>query len=178
MVAGDGEDFGSKSISGFSWQAAANLIQFLSQFAIGIALARLLFPEDFGVVAIATIATGFATTFTDLGLGPALIQRRELDAAHVRTCFTFSTLAALAMGLLLFVTADPIADLFREPRVAPVLRVLSLTFPLSGLNITSKALLTRDLRFTTLVKIQLVASLVEGEAPAIEVGRLAVGRFG
>ena len=156
----DTTDFGSRTVSGISWQVGANLVEFIAQFGVSIALARMLFPDDFGVVAIATIATGFASTLTDLGLGPALVQRKEVARDHIRSCFTFSTLSAVAMGLLLFAAADPISDLFREPRAAPVLRVLSLTFPLSGLTITSRALLARRLRFEALVKIQLVASLL------------------
>ena len=157
---GGSADIGRETVTGISWQAAANLVQFVARFGFSIILARILLPEDFGVVAVATLATGFASTLTDLGLGPALIQRKSVSSGHIRSCFTFSTLAALAMGTLLFLSAGALASLFNEPRVEPVLQLLSITFPLSGVSITSRALLTRDLRFKTLVKIQLVATIL------------------
>ena len=158
--AGDSADIGRETVSGISWQAAANLVQFVARFGFSIVLARILLPDDFGVVAVATLATGFASTLTDLGLGPALIQRKSVSQGHIRSCFTFSTLSALAMGTLLFVSAGALASLFNEPRVEPVLRLLAITFPLAGVSITSRALLTRDLRFKTMVKIQLGATIV------------------
>ena len=90
---GGSADIGRETVTGISWQAAANLVQFVARFGFSIILARILLPEDFGVVAVATLATGFASTLTDLGLGPALIQRKSVSSGHIRSCFTFSTLA-------------------------------------------------------------------------------------
>ena len=81
-----------------SWQMLASAVRFVAQFGIGIALARLLPPEDFGIVGIAYIATGFASILTDLGLGPAIIQRKELTERHVRVCHTLSDRGGRADG--------------------------------------------------------------------------------
>lgn len=151
---------GQQAVSGLSWQMLASAIKFVSSFGIGIALARLLPPEDFGIVGLAYIATGFAATLTDLGFGPAIIQRKELTERHIRVCQTLSVAATVLMGVALFASAGLIADFFKDPRVEPVLQVLALSFPFTGLGITSGALLTRQLAFKTLVKIQLFASIL------------------
>lgn len=170
-----GENLSKQTVSGVSWQMLASAIKFVAQFGTGIALARLLPPEDFGIVGLAYIATGFATILTDLGLGPALIQRRDISERHIRLCHTFSLSSALVIGAALYVSAGFIADFFNDARVEPVLQVLAFTFPFSGFSITSGAILTRRMAFNTIVKIELFASVVGYGGVAIA---LAVSGFG
>lgn len=153
------EALGRQTVSGLSWQVLASAIKFVSSFGIGIALARLLPPEDFGIVGLAYIATGFAATLANLGLGPALIQRKELTERHVRVCQTLSLGMGVVMTAALFAAAGPISAFFKDARVAPVLQALAFTFLFTGLGITSGALLTRRLAFKTLVRVELLASI-------------------
>ena len=125
------------AISGVAWQVVANLIRFGGQFIIGIALARLLPPEDFGIVGIATIATGFAATMATLGLGPAVIQRKEVTERHLRVCQTASLGMSFLVMLALQFSAGAVGDFFNDERVTPVLQVLALTFLLSGFSVTA-----------------------------------------
>lgn len=113
-------------------------------------LANLLFPVDFGLVALASVFVGFAQIFVDQGLGDALVQRRTLTRGHIDTAFW----VAIATGALLtgagIVLAIPIAALLGEPALEPVLQVLSLVFVLSALNSIQTALLRRELAFRSL----------------------------
>ncbi len=150
-------------------------IRFVAQFGIGIALARLLPPEDFGIVGMAYIVTGFAGVVSQLGLGPALIQREEITERHIRVCFTLSTLMGVLIAALCYAVANPVADFFHESRVAPVLRVLAWTFLFTGFGITSEALLRREMRFKTTVRIELVSSILGYGLVAVTLAVLGYG---
>jgi PST family polysaccharide transporter len=164
-----------RTASGLGWQVSASGIRFLGRFGIGIALARLLPPEDFGIVGIALIATGFASTLADLGLGPALVQAKNITQRHIRVSLTLSVLVALLMATLLYSSAGLIAGFFDDARVGPVLRLLSATFLLSGFGLTAGALLARRLAFKTTVKIELLSSIIGYGGVAIA---LAAAGFG
>ena len=164
-----------QTASGLGWQVSASAIRFLGRFGVGVALARLLPPEDFGIVGIALIATGFASTLADLGLGPALIQAKAITERHIRVSLTLSVLMAFLMAAALYGSARLIADFFDDARVGPVLRLLSLTFLLSGFSVTAAALLVRRLAFKTTVKIELLSSIAGYGGVAIP---LAAAGFG
>ncbi len=155
-----GENLSQQTVSGLSWQMLASVVKFVAKFGIGVVLARLLPPEDFGIVGLAYIATGFASTLADLGLGPALIQKNEITERHVRVSQTISVLMAAVMAVALYGVAGFVADFFNDARVEPVLQVLALTFLFSGFSITAGALLMRRLAFDVTVKIELLASII------------------
>jgi O-antigen/teichoic acid export membrane protein len=159
-VESEHSDLGRRTASGLSWQAFASLTSAVSSFAFGVALARLLLPEDFGIIGIALLATGFVNVVADLGLGPSLIQQRAISERHVRVCHTISMAMAVLMTLALVGTADFIASLFGDARVAPVLKALAIASLLKGFSITSGALLVRRLAFRTTVRIELVSSII------------------
>ena len=171
----DKEGLSRQTVSGLSWQMLASAVRFVAQFGIGIALARLLPPEDFGIVGIAYIATGFASILTDLGLGPAIIQRKTITERHVRVCHTLSIGAAVLMGMTLYGGAGLVAAFFKDPRVEPVLQVLAFTFPFSGFGITAGALLTRRMAFNPLVKIELFTSVVGYGGVAVAMAASGLG---
>lgn len=170
-----GKSLSQQTVSGLSWQMLSSVVKFISRFGIGIVLARLLPPEDFGIVGLAYIATGFASTLADLGLGPALIQRKEISERHVRVSQTISLAMAGVMAVVLYANAGPISDFFNDARVEPVLQVLAFTFLFSGFSITAGALLVRRLAFNVTVKIELLASIVGYGGVAVG---LAVAGYG
>ncbi len=110
-------------------------------------LARLLTKEDFGLVAIAIIAINYLSVVKDLGLGLALIQRRDDVEEAADTVFTINTIIGLGLSLLVLPLAPLFAAYFQEPQVAPVLRWLGLSFALNSLGATHINLLMRDLDY-------------------------------
>ena len=110
-------------------------------------LARLLTKEDFGLVAIAVIAINYLSVVKDLGLGLALIQRRDDVEEAADTVFTINALIGLGLSLLVLPLAPLFAAYFQEPQVAPVLRWLGLSFALNSLGATHINLLMRDLDY-------------------------------
>jgi O-antigen/teichoic acid export membrane protein len=142
------------------WRFAGAIVGGASQFAIGILLARLLAPDDFGLVALAFVVLGLAQPFGDLGLGGALIQRASLTDRHVRAAFTLSALFGLGIAALMVAAAPLGAAAMGDPRVTPVLRVLPLGLALQSTALAADALLRRRLAFERLFVIDVGSHVV------------------
>ena len=121
-----------------------------------VLLTRLLSPADFGVVSAALIVIVFALTFSQLGLGPALVQRPDLQPAHISTAFLASSAFGLMAGAAVWLAAPLIADFFRMENLAPVVRVLAVVFPVMGFSTVAESLLQREMRFRLLANVDVV----------------------
>lgn len=121
-------------------------------------LSRLLSPAVFGLVAMATVVTNFANLLRDLGTAAAVIQRQDLAPATVAAAYWFSVGSGVLIGLVLVLVAPWLALLFRRADLAPLLRVLALSFPLASLGTVHQALLERHSRFVTVAGIEMSSS--------------------
>lgn len=149
------------------WSAAHSWGSSLISFVVTVVLARLLVPSDFGLLAMALVYTHFINIFVEQGLGEAVVQREELERAHLDSAFWISMGASLALAAATVVAAGPIAALFREPELAPVVAWLALSLVLSGLQAIQKSILKRELRFGELAVRALIANVVGGAAGII-----------
>ena len=131
------------------WRLAGAIVGAGSQFAVGVLLARLLVPADFGVVALAYVVLSLVRPLCDVGVGGAIVQRQELTTCHVRTAATFATLMGIAVAGILVLLAPVFAWVMRDARVVPVLRVLSAALAIRSTAAVSDALLRRRLEFRT-----------------------------
>ena len=130
--------------------------------AVFIVLSRLLPPSAFGVLALANVYLLVVLLFVEQGVSQAVIQRHALSPEHLDAAFSVSLALAAVLTLLTIVLAGPLAQLFNEPTLEPVLRWLSLTVLLSGLRATQTAVLQRQLRFRNLAVRSTVAEGVGG----------------
>ncbi|MCJ2188391.1 lipopolysaccharide biosynthesis protein [Novosphingobium beihaiensis] len=123
-------------------------------------LARLLTPEDFGLVAICTTVLGIIIALTELSLGSALIQRREVSREHIDTAWTLALSRALliACGFLLF--AHPVSLLYGDPRLGPLFVVTGITAAFTGLTNPRVALRTKDMQFGPMMAMQVTQKLL------------------
>lgn len=144
------------------WSAVEMAGTRLLTFAVFLVLARLLTPEAFGVVALASVFVAVAQVFLEQGLGDALVQRRQLDDAHIHTAFWVNVgLSLVAAGAC--IAASPlIARAFGVQELGPVLSVLSTMFVLGALSAVPQALLRRDLRFRPLAVRSMAAGAAGG----------------
>ena len=157
------------------WGLASSAVQAGLHFTVGIALARLVAPTDFGLVALAAIVVGLATLISDLGLGPALIRQRPLTTEHLRVGLTTSFLVGLTLATLVFSLA-PVAGWFLHSGDLPaVLRAESLLFVFSGLGIPSRAVLRRNLAYRSLFLIEASSYVVGYGVVAITLAALGYG---
>lgn len=144
------------------------------QFVIGIVLARLLFPEQFGLIGMLVIFMAVAQSFLDSGFGAALIQKR--DATQTDTCsiFYFNIAMGLMAAGLLCVIAPWIAAFYNQPILTPLTRVLSLTIVINSFGLIQNTLLRKQIDFKTQTKVSVIASGLSGMTGVF----LAAGGFG
>lgn len=139
-----------------------------------VVLAGLLSPSDFGVVALSFLAINLIGLFRDLGLGGALVLRRDLDRRGTGTVLTLMVGMGFTLALLIALLAPLVAELFAEPRMTGVVRVLALTLLFGGLNWFYETLLQRELEFRARTIASMTMSLVYAST-AITLAALGAG---
>lgn len=139
------------------WTASSNGLNAVLKIVVLVVLARLLSPVDFGIVGAALILIGFSAIFSQLGLGPALVQRRDLEPRHIQTAFAASLAFGLFLAGLLWVTAPAIARFFHIEASVDVLRALAWIFPVKGLSGVAECLVQRELKFRWLATRDVVS---------------------
>lgn len=152
----------SKTITGMFWMLSGKGVQAILQFVVLILLARLLTPNDFGIINAAIVVISFTTVFSMIGVGPALIQRSELTNNHIRTGFTITLMLSVFFSLLMFLGSPIIASFFKMDELIIILKVMSIIFILKGVGIVSESLLQRKLKFNIFVRITVLSYVVYG----------------
>ncbi len=137
-------------------------------------LARLLTTDEFGLVAFATLAMTYLSVLRDLGLGSALIQKRENVEESADTVFTMNLLLSVALTLITIAIAPLVANYFRDPDIAPLLRVLGLTFTINAFSSIHIIRLQRQLAFNRKIIPDFGRSVLKG---VVSIG-LAFAGFG
>src|SRR5262245_39711172 len=125
------------TLSGLFWMAMGAGAQGFFQLLVMVVLARLLTPADFGIVSATMVVVGFSTIFSQLGVGPAVVQHPELGTVHLRTGFTLSALFGMGMTFLIWAITPEIAAFFRMEDLVPVVRVMATVFTLQGVSVVS-----------------------------------------
>jgi Membrane protein involved in the export of O-antigen and teichoic acid len=156
-----------KAISSVLWSATQTWGVRVISFLVMIALARLVVPEAFGLVAYATVFIAFAQIFVNQGFSDAIVQFSQLSREHLDTAFWASLLTGSILSLIGFFSAGVVADLFREPQLIPILRWLSPIFFLSALSSVQQAILRRELAFKSLTIRSLAANLFSSPVAVI-----------
>lgn len=152
------DGFKSRTLSAFFWSFFERVGQQGIQFIISIILARLLLPEEFGLIAMLWIFMGIAQSFIDSGFGQALIQKQ--DATHIDewSFFYFNILVGFLAAGLLCLTAPWIADFFNQPLLLPLTYALSLKMIINGFGLVQATLLTKQIDFKTQLKVSMIAA--------------------
>lgn len=151
-----------KAVNGVIWSVIENWGRQAISFAVFFVLARLLGPEAFGLVALATVFLAFVGVFIDQGFSQAIVQRQEVEPEHLDTAFWTNIGVSTLLSVLCIASADWVAGLFKEPALAPIVRWLSLNFILLAFSSVQQALFQRKLAFKTLALRSLVAIVVSG----------------
>ena len=145
-------------------------------FVSAAVLARLLTPEDYGLIAMASAFVALITIFSELGLAQATVQKSAVASDQVNALFWLNTAMGLLAALAGLVLAGPIAAFYREPALQPVIMALSFGFVCSGLAAQHRAVLQRRMRFAILSSID-AGSLAAGILLAIVAAVLGAGHW-
>jgi len=132
------------------------------QFAVLILMARLLDPEDFGLIGMLTLFVAVATIFVDGGFGSALIQKQNTSIIEQSTVFYFNLGMAIGVSLLLCFVAPSIAVSFQNPDISPILRVMAFNIFVNATGAIHTTLLTKAMNFKLIAKVGSLASIISG----------------
>ncbi len=136
-----------KLARGVAWVSSARLLVNLIGLASTLLLARFLMPEDFGLVAIAMTFVAIVGSITELSLSSALVQHESPSEAHYDTAFTLGAARSVLLGLSVAALAWPVAKLYADPRLFPVLLVIAASMSITGFNNPRMAVFARRLEF-------------------------------
>lgn len=159
-----------RTFSGFLWVGLGSGVQVTLKIAVLAVLARLVKPSDFGLVGIALIVIEFAKMISHLGIGPALVQRKDIERRHLTTGFTLSLLIGGFFALLLVFSSSHIATFFRMPDLTKILQVLSLIFLIDSFTLIAQALMQRNMKFRISAAIEVTSYILGYGAVGIGLG--------
>lgn len=144
----------NRALGGMLWTFSGTGVQALVQLVVLMALGRLLTPAEFGLMGAAVVVIALSQIVSQVGVGPAIVQRRDLNELHVRTAFTISGALGFVLGAAVWLGAPALAAFYRIPELEPVFRGIAFLFPIDGLNTVGQSLLSRQLRFRLYVTLE------------------------
>lgn len=156
------ESVKQQTISSVKWTAIERFGLQGMQFALGIIMARLLSPSDYGTVGMIAIFIAVSQSFMDSGFGTALVQKRNRTETDFSTVFYFNVVMATVCYVVLFAIAPLVADFFSTPILTTILRVQSISLLINSCMQIHISKLTIDLDFKALAKRSMLATLVSG----------------
>ncbi len=153
-----------KAISGVKWNAIGRFSTQGVNFIIGLILARLLSPSDYGVVGMVGIFFAIAQTFIDSGFGSALIRKNDCNEADYSTAFYFNIAVAIVCCICLSQASPYIAKFFNTPILKDIVRVMSVNMLIGSFAIVHSKRLTHSIDFESQAKINLITAVLSGFA--------------
>jgi O-antigen/teichoic acid export membrane protein len=159
-------DLKQAAVSGVRWTMVARVASELIALVSAVVLARLVAPSEFGEAVVPLIFVPLAVIFTFEGLGSALVQRKEIDQAHIEAAMLASLVTGAALSAATFLLAGPVGGQLFGKASAELLRLISPVFLLAGLGAVSRGLLWRHLDFRRVSLIEMI-SLALGAASAV-----------
>ena len=154
------EDLKSKAIKGSVWSLIETFSLQIVQFIVGVVLARILEPKDFGLIALTGIFTSVSAAITDGGFEKTLIQKKTLSSVQISSIFYINIILGALMTVTLIITAPYIAIFFSAPELVSILQVISLIIFLTAFSQTQQTLLLKELKFKKISQIQIITSII------------------
>lgn len=148
------------SVRGGAVTLAAQGVKFVVQIVQTVVLARLLMPQDFGLVAMAIVITGFVGLFKDLGLSMATVQQQTVTHAQMSALFWINVAVGALLAGVTAALAPAIGWFYGRPEVGTIALALAPTLLLGGLTVQHQALLSRQMKFTALAVIDIAVAVV------------------
>ena len=153
-----------KSVVGIAWALTEQFGIYLIKFVIGIILARLLTPEDFGLVGMIMVFFAVAEVFVNSGFGAAYVHKKDATDADANTIFFTNLFISLVLYIILYFGAPWIASFYERPALTVLTRVMGLVVVINAFNIIQQAQIVRDVNFKRKAKVTVTATLISGTA--------------
>jgi len=163
-----------KAVNAMIWSGVERLSSQLIRFGIGVILARLLMPAEFGLIGMLAIFMGVAQVFVNCGFGEGLIQKQKTSHRDECSVFYLNIAFGVFAAAVLYVAAPQIAQFYHQPILTSLTRLMALDVAINSFGIVQTMLLTKEIDFKTQLKVSVIATLISG---GIAVG-MAVQGFG
>ncbi|MEY8591369.1 lipopolysaccharide biosynthesis protein [Butyricimonas hominis] len=163
-----------KAVRGVTWSFIDNSANQGITFLVGLVLARLLSPEEYGIIGIVVIFIAVFDCIVDSGFSNALIRKNNADKLDYNTTFIFNLILSILLYIVLYVSSPAIANFFSQPILISVMRVMGVVVVINAIALIQRTILIKQVDFKTQTKISLIASLSSG---GIGIG-MAVGGLG
>lgn len=157
-----GESIKNQSLSGIKWSAIERFGVQGIQFVIGLVLARILSPSDYGIIGMLAIFMAISQTIIDSGFSNALIQKQDRTETDFSTAFYFNIVVGVICYVVLFLSSPYIAVFFKEPVLKDVLRVLAVNLFVNSLAVVPVAKLSINVDFKTQSKASIISTVISG----------------
>ena len=156
------ESLKQETKKGLYWQFLNQFSNYGIQFIIGIFMARLLSPEDYGITALPGVFMAVAGIFAGAGFGTAMVRKPELTEEDLATSFYYSTAVGIICYIILCIASPWIADFYNAPVLTPLIRITALGFIYGPIGTPQNIILTRRLDFKTPTKISVICKIISG----------------
>lgn len=168
-------DLNSATLRNFLWMFAGGGAEAVLKIIVLLVLARLLVPSEFGVVSAALTVVALAEVTARIGVAPSIVQVKTLTRDHVATGMAATLASGVLIAGVVFAISEPVAALYRMPRVQPLIEVFSLLFIIKGAGLVGEALLLRGMRFRQLALLQVLSYLFGYAVVAVSMAWLGFG---
>ena len=152
----------NKAKKGLLWSSIDKFSTLVIQFVVGIVLARLLVPEDFGLIGMITILLAISQCLVNGGFYTALLQKKNIDNNDYSTIFFFNIGVGISLYLILFWSSNYIANFYEEPMLIDLVKVIAINIVILSTTIVHRAILARKIDFKTQAIAHITSSVIGG----------------
>lgn len=156
------ESLKNKTVKGISWSFIDNISNSGITFLVGLVLARLLTPEEYGIMAMISIFIAISNTIIDSGFSNALVRKINIKRIDYNTVFYFNLLISIFLYLLIYIASPAISLFFKEAVLTKILRVIGWGLIINALAIIPRTIFVRGVDFKTQTKVSLISSISSG----------------
>lgn len=156
------ESLKNKTIKGVSWSFIDNIASSGVSFLVGIILARILTPDEFGILGMITIFIAISNSIVDSGFSNALIRKTNPKSEDYNTVFYFNLIIGIIFYFILYISSPIISRFFNEPILIPITRTMGSILIINALGIIQRTLLIIKVDFKTQTKVSIIASVTSG----------------
>lgn len=150
------------TFNGIGWSFIEKIAGYLIQFIFTILLARMLSPEEFGLIGLMLVFTSISQVFIDSGFTQTLIRNKELNSKDYSSVFYLNVVIGIFIYLLLFIFSEKIAYFYEEERLKNICRVMFLSIVVNSFSIVPNSLVQKDMNFKILAQRTLLANIASG----------------
>lgn len=156
------ESLKKKTVRGTFWSAVDSISSQGVTFLVGLVLARLLTPHEYGLIGYIMILVAVFNSIVDSGFSNALIRKKDAGETDYSTAFIFNLAVSLVMVAAMVLVAGPFSRFFKEPQLVPLVRVMSVIVVINALALIQRTRLVKSVDFKTQTKASLISSLTSG----------------